>query len=87
MASNKEGHQGGADHQRGARGKHIGASGSRREITVDSVAEDSVCPKMWGKGYPLREPARRLEFMSATGGSMNHYGEKEANCTTSGRRQ
>ena len=46
------------------------------EITVDSAAEESVCPKMWGKAYPLREPARRLKFMSASGGSMKHYGER-----------
>ena len=26
------------------------------EITVDSAAEESVCPKIWGKAYPLREP-------------------------------
>ena len=55
------------------------------EITVDSAAEESVCPKIWGKAYPLQEPARRLKFMNASGGSMNHYGEKEAKFTTGGR--
>ena len=33
-----------------------------------------------GKAYPLQEAARRL-----SGGSMNHYGEKEATFTTGGR--
>ena len=55
------------------------------EITVDSAAEESACPKMWRKAYPFREPARRLKFMNASGGSMNHYGEKEAKFTTGGR--
>ena len=44
------------------------------EITVDSG--ESVRPKIWGKAYPLRDLARRLKFMNASGGSINHYGQK-----------
>ena len=51
------------------------------EITIDSAAEESVCPKTWGGVYPTRDPARWLKFTNASGGSMNHYGEKEAKFT------
>jgi hypothetical protein len=52
------------------------------EITVDSAAEESVCPKSWGGQFPLKEPARWMRFVNASGGSMNHYGEKVATIRT-----
>ena len=30
------------------------------EIAIDSAAEESVCPREWGKQYPMREAAKRL---------------------------
>jgi len=49
------------------------------EITVDSAAEESVCPKEWGQNdYETKEPARWMKFVNASGGSMNHYGERSA---------
>ena len=48
------------------------------EITVDSAAEESVCPRGWGKQYPLREPSKWLNFTNASGGHMKHYGERHA---------
>lgn len=48
------------------------------EITIDSAAEESVCPREWGKQYPLREPAKWLDFTNASGGHMKHYGERRA---------
>ena len=48
------------------------------EITVDSAAEESVCPRSWGQQYPLREPAKWLNFTNASGGHMKHYGERRA---------
>ena len=47
------------------------------EITIDSAAEESVCPKDWGKVYPLKEPAKWLQFTNASGGKMQHYGERQ----------
>ena len=47
------------------------------EITVDSAAEESVCPKDWGPEYPTTKPARWMKFVNASGGSMGHYGEKK----------
>jgi hypothetical protein len=48
------------------------------EITVDSAAEESVCPKAWGEAYQMRRPSKWLRFVNASGGQMGHYGEKTA---------
>ena len=48
------------------------------EITVDSAAEESVCPKNWGEAFQTRRPSRWLRFVNASGGPMGHYGEKTA---------
>jgi len=48
------------------------------EITVDSAAEESVCPKDWGQELAARQPSRWMKFVNASGGSMGHYGEKSA---------
>ena len=52
------------------------------EITVDSAAEESVCPQAWGEQYQTRRPARWMRFVNASGGEMNHYGEKTATFMT-----
>ncbi len=46
------------------------------EIIIDSTAEESVCPREWGKQYPMRGPAKWLNFTNARGGHMKHYGER-----------
>ena len=52
------------------------------EITVDSAAEESVCPKVWEEQYKMHKPARWMKFVNASGGIMNHYGEKTATFRT-----
>jgi hypothetical protein len=52
------------------------------EVTVDSAAEESVCPKSWGQQFPVRRPSRWMRFVNASGGVMNHYGEKLATIRT-----
>ena len=47
------------------------------EITVDSVAEESVCPSDRGEAYPMKKPEKWLRFTNASGGKMGHYGAKE----------
>ena len=54
------------------------------EITVDSVAEESVCPKWWGEAFQTRRPSRWLRFVSASGGPRGHYGEKTATFKAAG---
>ena len=57
----------------------------RMEITVDSAAEESVCPKEWCKEYGTKEPDKWLKFVSASGGMMNHYGERSARFKVEGQ--
>ena len=59
---------------RRSRWKKAGAE----EITVDSAAEESVCPKEWGSQYPLQKPEKWMRFVTASGGQMGHYGERHA---------
>ena len=47
------------------------------ESTVDSAAEESVCPSDWGEAYPMKKPEKWLKFTNASGGKMGHYGAKE----------
>ena len=48
------------------------------EITVDSAAEESVCPREWGQEYETKDPKKWMRFVNASGGQMGHYGEKAA---------
>ncbi len=56
--------------------KRLRSAGSG-EITIDSAAEESVCPKAWGAVYPMKEPQRQLQFTNASGGRVQHYGERQ----------
>ena len=52
------------------------ADGSRGTITVDSGAEESVCPWDWGSQFPVREGPKR-KFRNASGGIIPHWGSRE----------
>ena len=49
------------------------------ETTVDSAAEESVCPKEWGRqfGTTQVEENKKLNFVSASGGKIEHYDERK----------
>ena len=53
--------------------------GEWKDITIDSAAEESVCPKDWGKqfGTVQVQEDRKLKFVSANGGKIEHYGERK----------
>ena len=52
--------------------------GKREEITVDSGAEESVCPKEWGsKEFGLKKAGSSLALRSANGTVIEHYGERD----------
>jgi hypothetical protein len=59
------------------------------EITVDSAAEESVCPKDWGGAFGLKTAKKDMNFKTASGQQMEHYGERSvtmvANSLFSGR--
>ena len=54
------------------------------EITIDSAAEESVCRKDRGTVYQMRDPPRWLQFTNASGGKMQHYGERQTAFRTAG---
>ena len=54
----------------------------RIEITVDSAAEGSVCPRAWGKPFGSREVEQKMNLVNANGGKINHYGQRQVVVTT-----
>ena len=51
--------------------------GMSTSITVDSGAEESVCPRDWGDQFGLKEAKSKLRLVNASGGRIEHYGERE----------
>ena len=54
------------------------------EITVDSGAEESVCPPGWGEWFGMVNAARRMNLVGAGGGSIEHYGSRRVRFTDQG---
>ena len=52
-------------------------SGRKAEITVDSGAEESVCPWDWGEEYGLNQGGQKMLFRGANGAWITHYGERK----------
>ena len=54
--------------------------GRQAEITVDSAAEASVCPRDWGEEFGLVEvpEKNKLRLINASSGSIPHHGSHEA---------
>ena len=51
--------------------------GEATEITVDSGAEENVCPYEWGWQFQTREPKKWMRFKNASGGDIEHWGERD----------
>ena len=51
-------------------------NGNWTEITVDSAAEESVCPKDWGQQFAIA-PSDQMNLVNASGGKINHYGKRD----------
>ena len=47
------------------------------KVTVDSGAEDSVCPLDWGKQFGLKTNADKITFRAANGTAIQHHGDRE----------
>ena len=58
--------------------------GGKGEITVDSGAEESVCPKEWGSRFRINEGVAKLKFRGAGGDAIKHYGERAVYVTSEG---
>ena len=48
------------------------------EIVIDSAADESVCPKQWGKAFRTRvvPENQKMKLRSANNGKIEHFGEK-----------
>ena len=49
---------------------------SLSEITIDSGAEDNVCPLHWASEFPFLENVPQKSFKGADGSDIHHYGSK-----------
>ena len=50
--------------------------GAHTEITVDSGAEESVCPPWWGKEFGLEEAGVWMNLTGAGGPPIEHLGQR-----------
>ena len=53
-------------------------------MTIDSAAEESVCPKEWGQQFgtsPVEEN-KKMKFVAANGATIEHYGERKVTLNT-----
>ena len=53
------------------------------EITVDSAAEESECPQEWGGQYGMGAVGQKMNLVNASGGKIDHYGQREVVVKTS----
>ena len=54
------------------------------EITVDSGAEESVCPLGWREWFGMVKAARKMNLVGAGGGSIEHYCSRRVRFTDQG---
>ena len=47
------------------------------EITIDSVAEESVRPQARGRQFGMGQVGRKMNLVNASGGKINHYGQRQ----------
>ena len=47
------------------------------EITVDSGAEESVCPESWAPQFGLSRSSPELSFKGADGRPIRHFGTRD----------
>ena len=57
------------------------------EITIDSAADESVCPQDWLRTFKTTAVPEqsKMMFRNASGGKMAHYGEKRVDFVTGAR--
>ena len=50
----------------------------KANITVDSGAEENVCPRGWGESvFGTREASTWMQFRNANGRDIPHYGARD----------
>jgi hypothetical protein len=53
------------------------SGGKKTEITVDSGAEENVCPWEWGQEFGVNTAGKKMIFRGANGAWIDHYGERK----------
>ena len=57
--------------------------GEKTMITVDSGAEESVCPWEWGERlFGTQQAREHMNFRDASGGMIPHWGKREVKVTS-----
>ena len=51
--------------------------GGETEVTVDSGAEENVCPKEWRQQYGLIPAKNKINLRGAKGDVIEHYGSRQ----------
>ena len=51
--------------------------GDKTWITVDSGAEENVCPYEWGSQFEMKDADHWMAFRDASGRTIPHYGKRE----------
>ena len=46
------------------------------EITIESAAEESVCPQKWAESFGLQAVDRPLKLVNGSGGRIEHFGKR-----------
>ena len=54
-------------------------NGEWTQITVDSAAEESVCPREWAQQYGINQVRedQKMRLINANGGKIEHYGQRD----------
>ena len=50
--------------------------GGKTQITVDSGAEENVCPWEWGEQFGMQKAHKWMNFRDASGNRIEHYGKR-----------
>ena len=69
--------------KKGATGGDVWESLGSEWITVDSGAEESVCPLGWGAEFGMQAvpPGKEMRMLNAGGGEMKHFGSRRVSFT------
>ena len=54
----------------------MGGTRDQIEMTVDSGAEESVCPPTWGDHFGIDTTVHKLQFRGADGNMIQHLGDR-----------
>ena len=60
-----------------AQGEGHECSVQAAEITVDSAADESICPQVWVQQFGMEPSRKNLRLVNASGGAITHCGARQ----------